>query len=77
MSDFTIANCLTYEDLGHDAEEFDAYSPDYDINDIGSNLDLTISLLGYQLDTEAIKKLIEVLNQHVQINNLHEYLRLK
>lgn len=70
---FTIGTDISYEELDHQPEQFPAYYPDYDINDIGKNIELTVTLFGYQLDTEAIKKLVEALNQHIRANDIHEY----
>lgn len=70
-----IPNDISYEELGHDANIFPAFSPDYELNDIGQSFDLTVTLFGYQLGTEEVKRLIEALNEHILIDKVHHIVR--
>lgn len=66
---------LEWEDLGHDAETFHAFSPDYVESDIGKDFDLTVTLLGYQLGEEEVKKLVGELKKHLFVCSIHRWSR--
>ena len=66
---------LEWEDLGHEAEFSQAFGPDYVASDIGKNFDLTVTLLGYQLGEEEVKKLVDELKKHLFICSIHKFTR--
>lgn len=66
---------ISYSEVGHDAhDEFGAFSPDYDENDIGKGLNLTVTLFGYQLDGEAIEILMNQMMHHLVISMANDVL---
>jgi len=72
-----IPQDISYEELGHNEYTFPAFSPDYVEEDIGKSFDLTVTLIGYQLDTEAVSKLIKELNEHLITDRVHKILNGK
>lgn len=71
ISNLELPQNLEWGELGHDPETFHAFSPDYVESDIGKDFDLTVTLLGYQLGEEEVKKLVVQLNKHLEICNAH------
>lgn len=75
MSKLILPETINWIDLGHAEETFHAFSPDYEVADIGKNFDLTVTLLGYQLGTEEVEKLIQRLQQHIMIDHTHNFIK--
>ncbi len=70
-----IPKSISYEDLGHTPNIFPAFSPDYEASDIGQGYDLTVTLFGFQLGTEEVRKLIVELNRHLIVDEINEELK--
>lgn len=65
---------VSYLELDHGDNIFPAFSPDYDVDDIGKSFDLTVTLLGYQLGTNEIAILLNELSRHMVVSEIHRYI---
>jgi hypothetical protein len=70
-----IPNDLSYEDMDHGFHIHPAFSPDYDAEDIGKGFDLTVTVFGFQLGSDEIKKLVNELNRHLIVDEIHQFLK--
>ena len=68
---------IPYESLDHGPEKFPAFSPDYNEDDIGVGLNLTVTLFGYQLDGEALEILMNEMMVHLVVSMANEQLNKK
>lgn len=71
MSKLILPETINWIDLGHAEETFHAFSPDYEVTDIGKNFDLTVTLFGYQIGAEEVEKIVKALQHHLELDSIH------
>lgn len=73
--DLELPRSIDWPELDHESRLEQCFGPDYNEEDIGKDFDLTVTLFGYQLGEEEVKKLVDELKKHLFVCSVHKFTR--